>query len=287
VGAAGRIAYSTDRAVSWTLVSNSITQGFNAIYYSTTTSTFIAVGTEGIVARSTTGSTWSYDTTSLPALLVNGDSGSYDGLAVVYNPGNGYWHIAYYAQDTQSQLAWSTDDGVTWEQSDSSPYGENFINSNLSVLSANSLWWGQGDKVRQLGTPEAATTSTISGQTLSYGSDVQAVAKYGNLNFYGMGDGDFYANGGNAIMYHSAGNNQGSQVNAVAYSSVHSRFVIARDGDLEYVDVINFTNDTRSVPINHSFAPGVDFTAIIWDNYHGVFVVGASDGSIAVSTTGI
>lgn len=291
IGNGGRIAYSTDAGLTWTLATSGTSENLNQIAYGADNETFIAVGDDGVICRSTNGTTWSVDTTSLPGLA---DSGTGTGFGVIFDELNtDQWMILFARSPTQLYTVTSLDDGVTWlvAQRSAATGSPSSIQTGLFHRRASGQLQGGflynvGEDIYILTDSNDTTASVI------YNTSSQPTGLGGSSFFYDGATNDAIVKGNQVNRGSTIVDDVGfgsSTMNDCAWSPTLERLVVvgedskigtyeAADFDVPLVDIIELQSNGGN--------PGANYLCVWWDEDDSVFCAGNSVGQVVRSTNG-
>jgi microcystin-dependent protein len=288
-GLAGRLAYSTNKGLNWTVVVSGTTEDLNDVAYNPTDESFLAVGNAGEYTHSPDGINWTADDTKIAA-LPEASTGTFNINSVTYDIGGSGWRMMWSQALNNQANAYSTDETATW---DSTPNlgGEAFLTAakirNRVAASGNQgTVYSNGQDIHTLGPIPDETGGSlvnISGQ-----QNVTAIITFldGGVarNYGGHLDGKIF----NSTIVMDDVTFGSSALREFALSETHQRIiVVADDGKIGFQDEANWTVLDSFALVPNGSNPFSNFTGVAWNDNDGMFVAVNDDGQILRSTTGV
>jgi microcystin-dependent protein len=293
-GDAGKVAFSTDAGLTWTVATTGTSENLNDVAYNRDDESFLVVGNTAVLLHSTDGENFALDTSSIPA-LPEFISGQADIYSCMYDRGGQGYRVQWAMSDVaQTGNAYTTDDTATW---DSTPnigtkvnVGEAKIGAIKSGLADTDLgmFYQQNIDLNQFGIiPDETGSSFVN---VSSQAAVRGCRSFVDQNgstvriFVGRADGEIFHNTSLAddVTFGSSG------INAFVESLSLERMIgVADDGKIGFCDQANYTANDAWQLVQNGSNPLASFTDVMWNEVDGMYVAVNDQGQILRSTNGL
>ena len=285
-GVGGRLAYSTDECLTWTIVNTGTTENLNCLAYDSANQRFFVGGGNSNRLTSSTGTNWVLDTSDIRA---TGD-GSGDIFSCAYSLNDSALFI-FFNRNTQqaATAARSYDFGATFTMANS----HNTVTNDFPLVRespTSAVWYqGVGSAVTQF-----TNADDISAGTWITNGGVGVISAYDVIEVDG---GNYHILGGlsGGIRVHFNNNPRGDD--NVTFSQAIRKFAWAEDyrrlvcvGDNATVGYLEWVDEAQGnawTPVNTGFNPTADVTSVAYSNRSNFYVACNSAGQICRSTNGI
>jgi microcystin-dependent protein len=294
-GDGGRVAFSTDAGLTWTIATTGTVENLNDVAYSRDDESFLVVGDAAVLLHSTDGETFALDVTSLKA-LPEYNAGDAKVYSCMYDRGGQGYRVQWELLTAGAQIgnAYTQDDTATWDSTPNLGTEVNVASSKIGAIISGladtdlGMFYQQNIDLWQFSVipDESGATfvnvSSQAGVTGAYtfidvgGSVVRC--------FVGRADGEIFHNTTlqDDITFGS------SAVNAFVESPSLERIVaVGNDGKIATVERADYIlSDTFSLRQNGS-NPLANFTDVQWNEVDGMFIAVNDQGQILRSTNGL
>ncbi len=294
-GDAGKLAFSTDAGLTWTLVTTGTVENLNDVAYNPDDESFLVVGNGAVLLHSTDGETFALDTSSIPA-LPEFTGGNGDCYSCMYDFGGQGYRVQYAINDVAfTGNAYTTDDTATWDSTPNLGTKVNVADSKIgNILSAAGAGTGLGMFYQQnidlwqfgiIPDESGASFVNVSSQGAVTGAESFVDQNGSTVRiFVGRADGEIFHNTTevDTVTFGS------SAVNAFVESESLERMVaVGDDGKIATCEKANYTIvDAWSLKQNGS-NPLANFTDVQWNEVDGMYVAVNDQGQILRSTNGL
>ena len=284
VGDGGRLAYSTDGGVNYTVATTGTTEILHKVAYNETNEEFLAVGNANVLLRSTNGTTWTLDTATMSALNAGGTGNCYD---VIWWADELSWCVTHALSATPTSRVVSLDNDLT------NAVSQTNTAKSVEVMQL-ALYYldSQADRLFLLHDDDISYISTVASSSLSYSVNLGAIINETQWVLDPGGAVRYISCLIDGVMNHSGGSHDNvtftGSMNDICWSGLHERAVaVGVSGQIGYIDKADINTVDSWTTVGHGFDPLVELKCVCWDPITGVFIAGAANGQIARSATGI
>ena len=230
------------------------------------------------------------DTTSIPAI---GYVASNDSWGIEASEGAGAVGVLFSATNTNVMLAYTEDNGVTWDFDDAGSVTPPFKKSLACPWDSNNIRDNKFYTTAPGTTTVSSKTSTgtsWSGSAGPTGSSNKSAMGFffdeSAMRIYGVGGGGIYGSSSGWTGDDTTTFNKSH--NSFAYSPFHNRLVVVGDGaQIGYLDSNNKAVNNAWTLVANGGSQVADLNSVAWSGADGLFIAVGSTGQILLSSSGI
>lgn len=286
-GVGGRLAYSIDAGITWTLVTTGTVENLQKVAYDSTNEEFMVAGSNAVTLVSSDGTNWTLGT----VVTITAGSGDIKGL--VWVPSEARWHVLLNSSLSSNLTYFSSNLGTTWTYADTvgldstlTAIGEGDGGDDRIYLNDNGgdgiyYWIDADDNATTLAwNPTASTVTALNVQFLDGTTEWFFLGRADNLLTVRNQSTGTYFDDSVTFAY---------PARSISYSSFLGRAIVVGDNaQLAYIDPVNFGVADAWTAVSNGLDPTSNFTAIYFDDGDDrIFIAVADNGQILRSTNGV
>ena len=292
-GDAGKVAFSTDAGLTWTIATTGTVENLNDVAYNRDDESFLVVGNAAVLLHSTDGETFALDTSSLIALpeYVTGDADVY---SCMYDRGGQGYRVQWAINGVDGTAnAYTTDDTATWDSTPNLGTLVNVATTKIGAIINNAdtdtgMFYQQNIDYWQFTIiPDETGASYVNVSSQASPTGARGFIDVGGSTsrvFVGRADGEIHHNATevDTVTFGS------SAVRAFIESEVLERMVaVADDGKIGVCEKADYLLVNSWELVQNGSNPLANFTDVMWNEVDGMFVAVNDQGQILRSTNGL